>query len=211
MPATKTATKTATKKTTTRRKAAPKAVEAPVVEEKPVEAPVVEEKPEEPVNDRKNRKTEDAGVLADSMEDISNNLSKMSKVLAALAKEQKRLAAAFKRYAKRSQKGGRRQRAPRDPNRPPKEPSGFAKPGPISSELADFLDVSRDTELARTEVTKRITKYIQDNKLQTEKDRRVIVPDDRLSKLLNMPADSPNLTFFNLQRYMKQHYPKKQE
>ena len=92
-----------------------------------------------------------------------------------------------------------------DPNKPP---SGFAKPGPISDELAKFLGLSKGEEIARTEVTKRITAYCKEHNLQKEADKRQILPDTALKKLLRL-SKGDELTFFNLQKYMKVHYPKK--
>ena len=89
-----------------------------------------------------------------------------------------------------------------------KSPSGFAKPTEISSELCTFLDVADDQLLARTEVTKRITTYIKENDLQNPENRREIFPDDKLRKLVNMEHDD-KLTYFNLQRCIKHHFPKK--
>ena len=92
-----------------------------------------------------------------------------------------------------------------DPNKPP---SGFAKPGPISPELAKFLELPKDELIARTEVTRKITEYCKKHDLQKKEDGRHILPDKALKKLLNI-KDGEELTFFNLQKYMKVHYPKK--
>ena len=92
-----------------------------------------------------------------------------------------------------------------DPNKPP---SGFAKPGKVSDELASFLGLEKDELIARTEVTKRITQYCKDKKLQKAEDRRTIHCDAALKKLLRIPKGE-QLTFFNLQKFMKVHYPNK--
>jgi len=88
-----------------------------------------------------------------------------------------------------------------------KQPSGFAKPAAISKDLAKFLGVKSDILLARTEVTKRVNLYIKTNDLQNPENRRIIVPDGKLRKLLNNGDEQ--VTYFNLQRYMKVHFPKK--
>jgi len=93
-----------------------------------------------------------------------------------------------------------------DPNAPPRAPSGFAKPALISNQLCSFLGMENGTEMARTEVTKHLTAYIKQNKLQNEKDKRTIQPDAKLQGLLNVPTGEP-LTYFNLQKYMKVHFP----
>ena len=92
-----------------------------------------------------------------------------------------------------------------DPNKPP---SGFAKPGPVSAELAKFLKLGKDELIARTEVTKRITKYCQEKDLQKAEDKRTIHADKALKDLLRLKKGD-ELTFFNLQKYMKVHYPNK--
>ena len=56
--------------------------------------------------------------------------------------------------------------------RKPRKPSGFAKPTYLSPELCTFLNVEKGTELARTEVTKRILQYVKDNNLQNQSNGR---------------------------------------
>lgn len=88
-----------------------------------------------------------------------------------------------------------------------KTPSGFAKPTKLSDGLCDFLDVPHGTELARTDVTRRINAYIKEQKLQDEKDRRIIHPDAKLAAVLERTGDKP-LTFFNIQSCMKGNFIK---
>ena len=86
-------------------------------------------------------------------------------------------------------------------------PSGFVKPTLVTNDLADFLGKPHGTEMARTEVTREINKYIRANSLQDTQNGRKINPDDKLAKLLNLKK-SDELTYFNLQRYMSPHFPK---
>mgnify|MGYP006149828993 CR=1 FL=1 len=94
--------------------------------------------------------------------------------------------------------------------RKPRQPSGFAKPAYLSPELCNFLKVDVGTELARTDVTKQLLNYVKDNNLQNPENKRVIILDDALNKLLK-PEDE--VTYFNIQRLLKIHYviPKKEE
>ena len=87
--------------------------------------------------------------------------------------------------------------------------NGFSKPGPVSDELRSFLSMGKDDLIARTEVTKKITTYCQEKGLQKESDKRVILADKALTKLLRLPKDE-DLTYFNLQKYMKVHFPNKE-
>ena len=88
-------------------------------------------------------------------------------------------------------------------------PSGFVKPSPISEELATFLGKDKGVEMARTDVTREINKYIRANNLQDKENGRKINPDKALCELLKITKDSDVvLTYFNLQRYMGPHFPK---
>ena len=88
-------------------------------------------------------------------------------------------------------------------------PSGFSKPGPISDELRSFLKLGKDELIARTEVTKRINSYCKEHGLQGEKDKRILNANSELRKLLRL-GKNDELTFFNLQKYMKVHFPNKE-
>ena len=88
-------------------------------------------------------------------------------------------------------------------------PSGFVKPSPISEELATFLGKDKGVEMARTDVTREINKYIRANNLQDKENGRKINPDKALCDLLKITKDSDVvLTYFNLQRYMSPHFAK---
>ena len=86
-------------------------------------------------------------------------------------------------------------------------PSGFVKPTKISDALAAFLGKEKNTEMARTDVTREINNYIRSQNLQDKTNGRKINPDAKLSALLDLKK-TDELTYFNLQRYMSQHFAK---
>lgn len=188
------AKKTATKNTkTSKTKKVEPVVETPVEETPVVETPAVEETVVEVPY-----KTE--------FEALQLKLRSALTLLKELTSEVGRLEKQVQRDRRVLDKKARgRVKRVVDPNRPP---SGFAKPGPVSDELRKFLGLSKDELIARTEVTKRITAYCREHKLQNSKDRRMIDVNGPLRKLLRLKKDE-NLTFFNLQKYMKVHYPNK--
>jgi len=84
-------------------------------------------------------------------------------------------------------------------------PSGFAKPTKVTKELCEFLEKPEGFEIARTEVSKMLVKYIQTNNLLENNNK--IVPDEKLKTLLGVQGDElDNLNYFNIQKYMNKHF-----
>ncbi len=85
-----------------------------------------------------------------------------------------------------------------------KNPSGIVKPSSISPELSNFLGLPLGEQIARTDVTSKIISYVKEHNLQNPKDKREILPDDKLKALLQ-PGDAV-VQFFNLQTFLKKHF-----
>ncbi len=85
--------------------------------------------------------------------------------------------------------------------------SGFMKPVKISQQMAEFAGWSINDLRSRVEVTKVICNYIKENNLQNPSDRRQILVDNKLSKLLNHPKNSSTpLTYYLLQKMIQHHF-----
>lgn len=182
--------------TKARKPRAPKAavVTAPVVEAAPVSTPVVESTTASPTEDV-TLQSQFTEFLA-KLQQVSAQFSSLKSEFRTLEKRWTReLKLAQKATAKKKRKAGNRQ------------PSGFVKPTLISTELANFLNKPEGTEMARTEVTREINKYIRANSLQDKDNGRKINPDTALRTLLKLKK-SDELTYFNLQRYMSPHFAK---
>jgi chromatin remodeling complex protein RSC6 len=85
-------------------------------------------------------------------------------------------------------------------------PSGFAKPNKISDELCDFIGVPHGTEKSRTDITRLINAYVKEHKLNKPENKRFILPDTKLKKILNV-GDSEEINYFILQRLISHHFP----
>ena len=85
--------------------------------------------------------------------------------------------------------------------------SGFLKPVPISNAMAQFTGWDSSELKSRVEVTKFLCSYIKDNNLQNPEDRRQILADPKLAKLLDYKNGTP-LTYFDMQSHLKKHFPK---
>ena len=131
-------------------------------------------------------KLQQLGVLISSLKAEYRTLEK---------KWTRELKTAQKQSSKRKRKAGNR------------APSGFVKPTRISDELAKFLEKPSGSEMARTEVTRDINKYIRTHNLQDKENGRKINPDSKLQTLLKLKK-TDELTYFNLQRYMSPHFSK---
>ena len=136
------------------------------------------------------------------LQEFGAKIQQLTGIIAALKQDFKLLDKVVNREMKTLQKNSKKRKA--NSNR---QPSGFVKPTRISKDLAKFLGKEDGVEMARTEVSKEINQYIRANSLQDKDNGRIILADTKLKKLLNL-ADGDQLTYFNLQRYMKHHFIK---
>ena len=192
-------TKTAAKKTTA---ATATPAPTPVVEAVPAPEPTVEVKPEEIVNKVEETVPEDD--LTKTFGELMKKLQTLTMTFASLKQDFKTLEKKYNKEMKTLSKASAKKRKVQGK---PRAPSGFIKPTRISEELALFLGKPDGTEMARTEVTREINKYIRTNDLQDPVNGRKIIPDDKLRVLLQVPT-SDDLTYFNLQKYLSKHFPK---
>ena len=88
--------------------------------------------------------------------------------------------------------------------------SGFLKPVKISTEMAKFTGWDKDELKSRVDVTKFLCDYIRNNNLQNPKDKRQILADGKLQKLLKYDPkkETEPLTYFKLQSSLKGHFIK---
>jgi len=201
----------ATKTTETEQVAAPVStpVDVSVPKEKKVKATkapkaeVVAPVSAEPVVAGEEPVVAEEAPLAELSVEFSAKLQQMSVSISSLKSEFRALEKKWARELKASQKQNSKHKR-KAGNR---APSGFVKPTRISDELAKFLDKPSGTEMARTEVTRDVNKYIRTNNLQDKENGRKINPDPKLATLLKLNK-TDELTYFNLQKYMSHHFAK---
>lgn len=145
--------------------------------------------------------------LAEASQEFSAKLHQVSTLLSALKAEYKQLERKWTRELKTAQKSASKRKRKTGT----RQPSGFVKPTKISDELAAFLDKPKGSEMARTEVTRDINKYIRTHNLQDASNGRKINADAKLATLLKLKdrlKKDEELTYFNLQRFMSPHFAK---
>ena len=87
--------------------------------------------------------------------------------------------------------------------------NGFNRNLEVSPELREFLSLGPEDTVSRSEVTRRINTYINENGLKHPDNGRMIILDNKLLKLLE-PPDGVQVTFLNIQKYLSKHYVKKE-
>lgn len=207
MPATK---QTKPRKSTARKgaknTAAAAAAPEPVVVAAP--EPVVVAAPEPVVTETETTTAVEELTLESQFKDILERIVNFRTLASNLMADVKKLQKNVNKQVRDSNKRNRKRRGATTADGVKRPPSGFAKPTIISDALCQFLGQPSGTEMARTEVTKYLTKYIKEHELQDPSNKRIINCDAQLSGLLNVtPTDE--VTYFNLQRYMKPHFPPK--
>lgn len=88
-----------------------------------------------------------------------------------------------------------------------KNPSGFSKPVKISDEMCAFMSLPAGSQASRTDCTRALTKYVKEHNLAQADNKRVLVPDAKLRKLLAM-KEGETTTYFQLQQRIKHHFVK---
>jgi chromatin remodeling complex protein RSC6 len=84
--------------------------------------------------------------------------------------------------------------------------SGFLKQVAISKEMAKFIGCAPTELKSRVDVTKHICNYVKEHGLQNPKDKREIIPDTKLKKLLRVQKGDPALTYYRVQSKLKPHF-----
>lgn len=138
---------------------------------------------------------EQLGALKVKLLQVTKLVAEIKSDIHSLEKTHSReLRASQKSSMKRRKKSGNR------------APSGITMPVRISDELSSFLGKPKGHEMARTQATSEINAYIKEHKLQDPKNGRQIIPDSKLRNLLKL-EEGTVLSYFNLQKYMKNHFP----
>ena len=143
--------------------------------------------------------------IIDQFSNIVNELGNLKKTCTHLQNEVRKLQNSVeknnrnkeKELSKHKQKGNRK-------------PSGFAKPSNVTDELCKFMGRDAGTKIARTEVTQYLISYIKANNLRCNDNRKIIVPDTPLKKLLGID-EKQEVTYFNIQKFMNKHFVKGEE
>lgn len=177
-------------------------VEAPVADQAPVESAVPQTEEIEKIVSSLSRTSELEARFADLLVALQNELEetradKKRDINLKVWKSLIKLANKARTQAFKASKRPRRKNANAN--------SGFNKPLAITASLSKFTGWNASELHSRTDVTRFISNYVKEHSLQNPENRRQIVPDKKLSKLLASssykPADDEILTIASIQKY----------
>lgn len=182
-----------------------------VLEEKPVE-PIVQE--EVSVSVSKSRRSavtlEELELQFDTiLEQVENEIKEKetNNAYKIPLKKLRSLLSSMKRVKKDSVKMSRKGKKKRVVDPAISKQWGFEKPVMVSRGMCKFAGWNENEMHSRTDVTKFICNYIKDHDLQNPENRKQIIPDKKLTKLLSYDAGSEEpLTYCSLQVKMKPHF-----
>ncbi len=189
-----------TKEKLSSKQSAPEPVKVEPVKSEPVPEDVSKDVE---VDDSQSSVSDILASLLSTTQEITLRQKSLQQSLKAFARNYKKEFKELQRNASKSRKSNKK-----DPNRPKRAPSGFAVPSKISGEMCSFLGVAQDTQLSRTDVTRKLTTYIREKNLQVPANRRSFQPDAPLSAILGPLQEvdkDKGYTYFNLQRYITPH------
>jgi upstream activation factor subunit UAF30 len=178
-----------------KKKVSKKEESTPAVAEAPVDA--APEAAPEAATDRTDLSAEINDDLAELMRNVQSRAALDNAIKVSVKSIEKKVAKLTKMMEKSTKKRKTSQN----------KMSGFEKPTAISDELAKFVGEQPGAMLARTAVSKKIHEYVKANNLQNPNNRRIIHPDAKLKKLLNTTGKD-ELSYFNLQKFLKVHFKK---
>jgi hypothetical protein len=143
----------------------------------------------------------DATPSVSLVDKVESKINSLSAIIKETLVELKALKKDYERMRKSVEKTERKRANART------NPNGFAKPTPITDELCVFLSIPSGSVMSRTDVTRKINAYIKEHNLNKPENKRIILPDGPLRKILNV-KEGDEVSFFSLQRYLSPLFKK---
>lgn len=163
------------------------------------------------ININNNLKYDDIDTL--KFQDIYQTILKYDNIIIKAMKEKKQymkqLMQAYKHDIKYIAKHGNKRKRDKD--------SGVTMPIKVPDDIADYIEVPRDTMLSRPKIHSKLYHKLKDKKLQYDKDKRVLRADDELKKIFDLPdnvneitdaKDKNGLTIYTLQTHIAKKFAK---
>lgn len=145
-------------------------------------------------NNKKKHKTEPD--FDEKIEEIRQALKENYTQQKKLMNDLKELMTLHKKELKLTTKSGNRSNSGKH--------TGFNKPEPIPPSLKKLLKIKEEM-IPRSKITALLYQYFTDNKMYNTKTKKEIIPNQKIREIFGM-CDDDNITFYNLQTWLKKVY-----
>jgi len=151
-------------------------------------------------------------VLSSLQETLKTLKSELSSKLAAVSHELVEVSKAVKRELRNSKRRRKVDPATLSPEERTawearRKNNAFLKMRPLTDEMCTFMGIAAKSQRSQTDVTKFVSSYVKQHSCFDPTFKRRILPDAKLAKLLRT-KDKDEVTYLNLQKYLKVHYLK---
>lgn len=140
--------------------------------------------------------------MVTSLAELNAQMSEMRDVFSLLEKKTKKLNHVIEMVIKKEQKTTSN-KSKRD-----RKPCGFAVSAKVTPEMCEFMGRDDGTLISRIEITKYLNLYIKEKGLENPENKQIIVPDEKLWKILGDEAREEKITHFTIQKYLNKHFVK---
>jgi chromatin remodeling complex protein RSC6 len=135
------------------------------------------------------------------MAELNAQMTEMREMFTMLEKKTKKLNHVIDMVVKKEQKTTSKAKRER-------KPCGFAVSAKVTPEMCEFMGKEDGTLISRIEITKYLNLYIKEQGLENPENKQIIVPDEKLWKILGDEAREEKITHFTIQKYLNKHFVK---
>jgi chromatin remodeling complex protein RSC6 len=139
--------------------------------------------------------------MVTSLAELNAQISEMRDVFSLLEKKTKKLNHVIEMVIKKEQKTTSKSKRDR-------KPCGFAVSAKVTPEMCEFMGREDGTLISRIEITKYLNLYIKEKGLENPENKQIIIPDEKLWKILGDEAREEKITHFTIQKYLNKHFVK---
>jgi chromatin remodeling complex protein RSC6 len=139
--------------------------------------------------------------MVTSLAELNAQMSEMRDVFSLLEKKTKKLNHVIEMVIKKEQKTTSKSKRDR-------KPCGFAVSAKVTPEMCEFMGREDGTLISRIEITKYLNLYIKEKGLENPENKQIIIPDEKLWKILGDEAREEKITHFTIQKYLNKHFVK---
>jgi chromatin remodeling complex protein RSC6 len=139
--------------------------------------------------------------MVTSLAELNTQMSEMRDTFSLLEKKTKKLNHVIEMVIKKEQKTTSKSKRDR-------KPCGFAVSAKVTPEMCEFMGREDGTLISRIEITKYLNLYIKEKGLENRENKQIIIPDEKLWKILGEEAREEKITHFTIQKYLNKHFVK---